>query len=186
MLPTKVDLEKELEAFFSECENIGLPYVNLTAGQLYKRTIKSNSIPPKHRVPMCCAVMNENVQRQLGDKVVYRPLKGKGTYLEIRYYFPRKQRNQGQNVKTVLPAPPKSFIIVCAYCNGTGKDPHPGNITGENCPKCKGPALRNLPGSQEEYETDQICKGTGRDQYDILDPWKPHDICDGTGLVKVR
>ena len=62
MLPTKVDFVKELEAFFSECENIGLPYVNLTAGQLYRRTIKSDSIPPNHRVPTCCTVMREKMK----------------------------------------------------------------------------------------------------------------------------
>ena len=179
MQPNKADFEKALDEFFRECERKGLSSKNLTAEELYHRIIKP--IPSNHRVPVCCKVMKGKMQ--FGDVPVYEPPKGEGTRLEIRYVFPRAQVNREQNVKTVLP-PPKSFTIKCAYCKGTGKDPHPGNITGENCPKCKGTGRRNLPCSQEEYETEEICKGTGRDPYDILDPWKPHDICDGTGMVK--
>ena len=93
-----------------------------------------------------------------------------------------EQGDQEQDIREV-PPPPKSFSIKCTYCEGTGKDPGPGNITGEDCRKCKGTGRRNLPGSEEDYTTDEICKGTGRNLRSD-DPWEPCHICDGTGKVR--
>jgi len=77
----------------------------------------------------------------------------------------------------------ESFTIKCPHCKGTGEDLRPSNITGGKCPICKASGHITIQGTKEDYETDEICKGTGRDPYGI-DPWKPHDICKGTGIVK--
>lgn len=94
-----------------------------------------------------------------------------------------EQSNQEQNIVELAPVSPKLFSIKCAYCKGTGKNPAPGNITNEDCRKCQGTGERNLTGVKENYKTDEICNGTGRDLHGS-DPWEPCHICDGTGLVK--
>jgi len=92
-----------------------------------------------------------------------------------------------QNYSPVEPhtdiSTPKSFTTKCAYCNGTGKDPSPSNILGQDCRKCKGKGRIILSGNEKDYIKDDICGGTGRDQRSF-DPWEPCHICDGTGKVK--
>jgi hypothetical protein len=183
-IPDKADFEKAKEEFFRESEEKGYRWRDLKASELFFRTAKEYPNENNNRVPLCCKVMRENMQLELGDKKIYEPPGGDGTRLEIRYVFPRPRASR--NVKAAPPAPPaKSFTIECAYCNGTGIDP--GDAAGQmDCRACGGSGSKTLEGSRDDYETCRRCKGTGRDRVPSLimlsDPCKK---CDGSGLSKI-
>ena len=84
----------------------------------------------------------------------------------------------------------KQFVVECAYCDGTGRDPNLAKkilSTNPPCPAtnpiCNG-GWRTLQGHPDNYRCCGPCKGTGK-YHDILSGLQPCRECHGIGLVKV-
>lgn len=84
----------------------------------------------------------------------------------------------------------KQFVVECAYCDGTGRDPNLAKsmlTTNPPCsarnPVCNG-GWRTLQGRPDNYRRCGSCDGTGKDE-DILLGLGPCQQCHGIGLVRV-
>jgi 5-methylcytosine-specific restriction protein A len=79
------DFRAELNRLFREAGAEGLPYVDVTAGELHRRV---GGYPgTNHRMPTCCNVMQQEMRP--GDRLLHAPPKGRGASVEIRYSLPR-------------------------------------------------------------------------------------------------
>jgi len=85
-MPTSTDFQTELSNIIQAAEKSGAPYVDVKAGDLHRR-VGDYPDPRKHRMPICCNVMRQNMKPN--DTIRYAPPKGDGPRLEIRYRFPR-------------------------------------------------------------------------------------------------
>jgi hypothetical protein len=80
------DFWRELDYLLREATENHQPFVDIDAGQLHRR-VGGYPDPKKHRMPICCRVMREEMQE--GDVVLGEPPKGAGASLTIRYHLPR-------------------------------------------------------------------------------------------------
>lgn len=176
-IPDKANFQEALEEFFRESEIKKYPNRDLKARDLHFRAAGKFPSDDNNRVPLCCAVMRENMQLQLGDKILHTPPKGDGPRLEIRYVFPR--------------TPPKSFPRdiwrECAFCDGTGQDPGDGNPMRGLCRACEGNKGKYCP----EYwrRCRGKCGGKGRIPREPVGPFPNYGQCpdcDGIGWADPR
>jgi hypothetical protein len=73
--------QKALEREFIIAQQKGESYIDVKAGDPHR---KVGGYPgPNHRMPVCCSVMQRNMQR--GDEVLHEPPSGLGASLTIRY-----------------------------------------------------------------------------------------------------
>jgi predicted nucleotide-binding protein len=79
----------------------------------------------------------------------------------------------------------KMTIENCAYCNGTGKDPNTGPISGyKPCPVCKGYHERTIDIPEDQLKNCVYCNETGIDpNTGPISGYKPCPVCEGWGLV---
>lgn len=83
--PRAPEFRAVLERVLADAERRGAPYVDARSGNLHRQV---GMYPgPDHRMPSCCAVMEEAMQP--GDSIVRTPPKGRGANLIIRYQLPR-------------------------------------------------------------------------------------------------
>ncbi len=73
----------------------------------------------------------------------------------------------------------------CAYCNGSGRDPNTGPMSGyKPCPVCKGYSHRSIGISKDQLKSCAYCKATGRDpNTGPMSGYKPCPVCQGWGSV---
>ncbi len=81
------DFRAGLNRLLRKAAEQGLPYVDVTAGELHRRV---GGYPgTNHRMPTCCNVMQQ--QRGPRDRLLRAPPKGRGASVEIRYFRPRSR-----------------------------------------------------------------------------------------------
>lgn len=177
-IPTKADFQEALDEFFRESEEKGYSHRDLKAYDLHVRAA-GKLTSDNNRMPLCCDVMKENRQRQLGDKILHEPPKGCGTLLEIRYVFPRT---------TTQIISSKDVWRKCEFCEGTGIDPGRGvaDVTGEKCRVCGKSKRKGFNKVPEYYiKCKGECKGKGRiditGPFDPFPNFRPCRDCGGTG-----
>lgn len=84
-MPTTDDFRYELTRQLSMAQARGLNQFDLNAGDLHRFV---GDYPGRdHRMPSCCDAMYNAMKA--GDRVVAKPLMGKGASLTIRYQLPR-------------------------------------------------------------------------------------------------
>jgi hypothetical protein len=87
-LPTTDDFRLSLQAELHEAHQRGAKVVEVNAGKLHR---KLGGYPPDqgshHQMPSCCLAMYD--EQRADDEIVYKPPKGKGASLTIRYRLPR-------------------------------------------------------------------------------------------------
>lgn len=84
-MPSPKDFQEELNKLIREATKLGLPFVDITSGELHR---KAGGYPAKsHRMPICCHVMRQYMNSN--DSIVNEPPKGAGATLTIRYVLPR-------------------------------------------------------------------------------------------------
>lgn len=183
-IPNKVDFQEALDGFFRECEKKGYPNRDLKARELYYRAAEEYPKEGNKNVHLCCRVMKENMQLQLGDRRLCEPPKGYGTRLEIRYVFPRT---------TAQIISPRDIWKECEFCKGTGIDPGRGelDVTGEKCRVCEKSKKKGFNKVPEGWvECKGPCGGTGRiditGSFDPCHHFEPCPDCGGTGWADPR
>ena len=85
-MPAASDFQTELDKIFQAAQKSGVPYVDVKASDLHRR-VGDYPDGQKHRMPVCCGVMRNNMKS--GDTIRHEPPKGVGPSLEIRYRIPR-------------------------------------------------------------------------------------------------
>jgi hypothetical protein len=87
-MPTADEFREALHEIFYEAFRDKKTTVDITAGELHRRV---GGYPgPNHRMPLCCRVMRDEVDRVEGDRVLNEPPSGQGASLTIRYVLPRR------------------------------------------------------------------------------------------------
>ena len=82
MPPTARDFRYELHSRMLRKHHDGEPYLETTSKHLAKAA--GDVYPePNHRMPVCCAVMKQEIQE--GDEIICVPPSGQGATLKIRY-----------------------------------------------------------------------------------------------------
>jgi len=87
MAVTAVDFQTELDKIFQNAQKRNAQDIIVVSGELHRR-VGNYPDPKKHRMPICCRVMRENMKS--GDSILYAPPKGDGASLEIKYLLPRR------------------------------------------------------------------------------------------------
>jgi hypothetical protein len=83
--PSPNDFWLQLHLLLTEASDTHQPFVDIEAGELHRSV---GWYPgPKHRMPICCRVMREEMRD--GDIILDEPPKGTGASLVIRYRLPR-------------------------------------------------------------------------------------------------
>ncbi|MEJ2118704.1 MAG: hypothetical protein P8Y36_12770 [Alphaproteobacteria bacterium] len=86
-MPTADDFRRELEARFQQALEIGAPHIDVVSGDLHRAV--GGYPTPKHRMPNCCSVMNQEFDPDcdeiLSEKVSH------GARLAYRYKLPRNE-----------------------------------------------------------------------------------------------
>ena len=85
MAPNSEDFQKKMDSILKQAEQEGKSHVDIKSGDLHRMV---GGYPgTDHRMPICCGVMRKNMKST--DKVLYKPPKGNGATLLIRYQLPR-------------------------------------------------------------------------------------------------
>jgi hypothetical protein len=87
-LPTVEEFKTELYRMMLEAVRAGKNTVDINAGELHRR-VGDYPDPNRHRMPVCCDVMNAAFASDAGDKILQQPPSGQGASLTIRYVLPR-------------------------------------------------------------------------------------------------
>ena len=86
MPPIADDFRAKLRSILRNAALQSLSHVDVRAGELH-RLVGDYPDQRHHRMPMCCAVMRQEMK--MGDSIMSEPPKGQGASLTIRYTFPR-------------------------------------------------------------------------------------------------
>lgn len=84
-MPTASQFQAELHRMLQQSQQKGLSYIDIRASTLHRR-VGNYPDQIKHRMPVCCEVMRNNMQT--GDSILHAPKKGDGASLTIRYNLP--------------------------------------------------------------------------------------------------
>jgi hypothetical protein len=93
MMPTAEDFRQALQGYLAEAAADGRGSVEVNAGHLH-RVLGGYCGPQHHQLPICCAVMRAEMDRDLGDEITREPSGGMGASLTIRYVLPRPARTK--------------------------------------------------------------------------------------------
>jgi len=86
---TANSFRQELADLFSRAQDAGRTSIDVNSGELHRSL---GGYPgPRHRMPVCCDVMYQEMQDK--DRILNAPAKGKGASLTIRYMLPRRGRD---------------------------------------------------------------------------------------------
>jgi len=105
---TANSFRQELADLFSRAQDAGRTSIDVNSGELHRSL---GGYPgPRHRIPVCCDVMYQEMQDK--DRILNAPTKGKGASLTIRYMLPRR----GRDVSSPQPDPPdlQSILVSLA------------------------------------------------------------------------
>ncbi len=83
MPPISSDFEALLDTKLAEAKLIGLPYIDIRAGDLHTE-IGDYPDSNNNRMPVCCDVMRKKMKHN--DIILSQPPMGDGANLVIRYY----------------------------------------------------------------------------------------------------
>ncbi len=80
------DFRSELIRVLRKARSEGRDSVVVKAGELH-RNLGDYPDPNRHRMPICCDVMYQEIKA--GDEILAAPPKGKGASFTVRYQLPR-------------------------------------------------------------------------------------------------
>ena len=89
MPPTRDDFKRKLRSILYSARDIpGIRELTLSAGGIHQAV---GGYPgDDHRMPVCCAVMKEEIHDEYGDEILPGgPQSGQGASFTVRYCFPR-------------------------------------------------------------------------------------------------
>lgn len=88
-MPTADEFREALYSVFYDAFRQKRTTVDVNAGELHRHV---GCYPgPNHRMPLCCRVMRDAVDRVAGDVILNEPPSGQGASLTIRYVLPRRE-----------------------------------------------------------------------------------------------